>query len=55
MKASNKFTMRIPSRSANEGFARWVLNFAGGVVVKSPASLVQILRKIVFKMNMTYR
>lgn len=52
--SEDKFSVRVYA-VANEGFARWVLNFAGGVVVKSPASLVQILRKIVFKMNMTYR
>lgn len=52
--SDDKFSVRVYA-VANEGFARWVLNFAGGVVVKSPASLVQILRKIVFKMNMTYR
>ncbi len=52
--SDDKFSVKVYA-VANEGFARWVLNFAGGVVVKSPASLVQVLRKIVFKMNMTYR
>lgn len=52
--SEDKFSVKVYA-VANEGFARWVLNFAGGVVVKSPASLVQTLRKIVFRMNMTYR
>lgn len=52
--ANNRFHVRV-NAVANEGFVRWVLSFAGGIEVKSPDSLVQMLRKVIFKMNMSYR
>lgn len=52
--SNGRFHVRV-NAVANEGFARWVLGFAGGVEVKSPNSLVQILRRIIFRMNLSYR
>lgn len=51
--SGGRFMVRV-NAVANEGFENWILNFGGGVVVRSPAELRQSIKRRLRAMSESY-